>query len=474
MRILLRKLLIRTRQTIEEVSFSESVTFLYGPVSTGKSTIARMVDYCFGGELERTPAIQQEWVSAQLSVALGEHECILERGAHDNQTVRVTWTSATGNSESLNAPLVPQPSSLVADDVYTLSDLVFYLCGVSPIKVRQRTRDPNSPLVRLSIRDLFWYCYLEQTHLDSSFFRLEDPFRGRKSQDAMRFFTGLHSERLSQLETDYAKTLDDQRVKREAVVQVRAFMQRFELGSEIDLAAQLEQVRSELAAVESRRAQLEEARTAATHPSDLLRQQLRKSGAEIADVLQAIGETKEALDEQRALRAEFITAKLKAERIGLATEILESVRYEHCPECGANISGRQASDSQCGLCGSDRTTNTPSLESEALRRDLNDRIDQLADSIARREREIARLKRQLPQLQQQKREQDQQLQRELARYDSAYVESIRAVEREMATLEERIKSVQHLQQLPQAIDDLEQQAGALQGQVDLLRSLIVD
>src|SRR5690606_20735232 len=122
------------------------------------------------------------------------------RAATDTQYVRATWSNAAG-ADSVNAPLDAQATTIVEDaEVYNLSDLVFYLCGVTPIKVRQRARDPESALVRLSIRDIWWYCYLEQTHLDSSFFHLEDPFKGRKSQDALRFFTGLHSERLSQLE----------------------------------------------------------------------------------------------------------------------------------------------------------------------------------------------------------------------------------------------------------------------------------
>jgi hypothetical protein len=32
----------------------------------------------------------------------------------------------------------------------------------------------KSQLVRLSIHDMFWYCYLDQDSMDSSFFRLED------------------------------------------------------------------------------------------------------------------------------------------------------------------------------------------------------------------------------------------------------------------------------------------------------------
>lgn len=97
-------LVVRTRQTTEEIRFSETVTFLYGPVGTGKSTVARLVDYCFGGDLERTPAIQQEFVSVVLGAKLGEYECTFERGAEDAEAVRVTWTSGEDDFGSVNAP----------------------------------------------------------------------------------------------------------------------------------------------------------------------------------------------------------------------------------------------------------------------------------------------------------------------------------------------------------------------------------
>jgi hypothetical protein len=96
MNVRLRRLALRTRQTIEEVTFATAVTFLYGPVSTGKSTVARLIDFCFGGDLERTPAIQQEFVSVELSILLGSNECTIERGAFDTQSVRVTWARGRG------------------------------------------------------------------------------------------------------------------------------------------------------------------------------------------------------------------------------------------------------------------------------------------------------------------------------------------------------------------------------------------
>ncbi|MFN9631221.1 MAG: ATP-binding protein, partial [Cyanobacteriota bacterium] len=210
MNIKLNTLQIRTRQTVEIIHFSQAVTFIYGPIGTGKSTVARLVDFCFGGDLEQTPAIQQEFVSVVLGAKLGANDCTFERGSEDTQSVRVSWSREDQSLGSANAPLSAGDAPLIGDKVFNLSDLLFYLCDVEPIRVLQRSRDPDSPMIRLSFRDVWRYCYLDQAHLDSSFFRLEDPFRGRKSQDAMRFFTGLHSERLSSLQSRLYRALSEQ------------------------------------------------------------------------------------------------------------------------------------------------------------------------------------------------------------------------------------------------------------------------
>ena len=434
--------------------------------------MARLVDYCLGGDLEWTPAIQQEFVAAELSLTLGAYDCTIERSAVDTQAVRVSWSGPGDEVGSLNAPLRAQDPPLVETAaVHNFSDLVFHLCGTAPIKVRRRRSDPESPLIRLSLRDIWTYCYLDQLHLDSSFYRLEDPFRGRKSQDAMRFFTGLHSDRLSQLETELFGALDDQRAKREAVEQIRAFMSRFELGSELDVTGQITEVMEQLASAEQRRAALESTRRAEIHPTDALREQLRRLSAEVEELQVALADSEESIAEQVALKAELITAKVKAERADQAGRILEGVSYERCPECGTDVSNRTVEDNRCRLCGnpSDQEEQ-PSLELEALRRDLNGRIDELTDSVRRRRQAAARTRRQLQTAQRTKQASDARLQEELAVYDSAFVESIRGVERDVATLTERLRSLRRLQEMPQAITALEEQSGSLQGRIDVLRS----
>ncbi len=476
MNIRLKNLVLHTRKTVERIEFSPSVTFIHGPIGKGKSTVARLVDYCLGGKLERTPAIRHEFVAAELSLVLGCHDCLIERGSEDTQGVRLTWSAMNDVYGSVFAPFRAEEERLIEADVYNFSDLFFFLCGITPIKVRQRLRDPDSPLVRLSIRDIWRYCYLDQTHLDSSFFKLEDAQRGRKSQDAMRFITGLHSDRLDQIEMELVSTLDEQRSKRATVLQIREMMKRFEFGTESDIDSKIRQAELELAKSQSKRTSLELLRTVQTHPTDSLRDELRQLGTDIENRRQSLLDSIEALDQQQSLRAEFITAKTKSARADQAIKILDGVSYQRCPECGNDISYRKNETDFCRLCHccTHNSSITANAEQEIFRRDLNERIDQITDAIRRRKFEVDRARRQIILLENQKNLLDQQLQNELARYDSAFIESIRGVERDIAMLSERISSLKSLQQMPLAINSLEVEAGALQGRIDLLRSSIAD
>ena len=91
MKIILDQLQVQTKQSNERIGFSDTITYIYGPVGKGKSTLARLIDYCFGGDLENTPAIQQEFVSATLYAQFGSYKCTLERSANDTSAVRLTW-----------------------------------------------------------------------------------------------------------------------------------------------------------------------------------------------------------------------------------------------------------------------------------------------------------------------------------------------------------------------------------------------
>ena len=139
---------------------------------------------------------------------------------------------------------------------------------------------------------------------------------------------------------------------------------------------------------------------------------------------------------------------------------------------GTKTTARIVDARQCTLCLSslESLVQDLSTEGETVRRDLNERIDQIEDSIERRERAVRRSGRELDVLRSKKRQLDGRLQRDVERYDSAFVDGIRELEREGATFVERRRFLEKLKEMRMAVGELVNAAGALQGKVDNLRS----
>ncbi len=476
MRFSFSSLELTCRKSVERVDFARQVTFIHGPVGTGKSSIARLIDFCLGGNLLRTAALRNELLVARLTAKIGESSVVFEREADNDVSARVSW-EGSGEVGSEIFPLDAGPNPVFFPDVYTLSDLLFHFAGVPPIKVRKSKRDPDSPLVRLSFRDVMWYCYLRQEDLDSSFFQMEHPYKRNKSIDVMRFVVGFHSERLNELEQQYAQTSDNLQASRTSAVQIRSFLRRFELGSDVGIDEQLQETEHALAAAEPKRNQVEAAHLLNTHAIDPLRHQLQELTRALGRDEAALADLEERISDQESLRAELVSAKVKTVRTDAAQSILAGVQFTKCPQCGNPINdNRFSSPDACNLCG--QRTPAQNLDdvvvTEVLRGDLNARIDELNALLKKHKEEHRKQKARVEIKRQEKIEQDRELTRQLEQYDSAFVSQVRAIDREIAELQERQRQLQKLAELPRALKDMERKAGELEGDLRNIRAAIED
>lgn len=335
MRVALRKLEVVTKQTVETVLFT-AVTFLHGPVGSGKSTVARLIDFCFGGDLIETPALQSEFVAARLFATIGDSEVVFERDRLSSSAARVTWRSsapgyATEHPRSVLAPFSGERGVELLEGVVgieNLSDLIFHLANVRPIRVRKNKRDADAKLVRLSFRDLLFYCYLDQDNLDSSFFAFDHPFKKQKSIDAMRFFVGFYSERLNDQEQRLYRAIEEQRTKRSMADQLSSLFKDLKFSNQAELEFQLyalsqnrTKIRAELEVVEGRRSKQ-------SHPLDGLRSRLRELAERVNAEEESLASLNEKVLRRESLKAELVTAKVKALRARAAQRVLSQVEFQ--------------------------------------------------------------------------------------------------------------------------------------------------
>jgi hypothetical protein len=466
-------LTIQCRESKEVIAFSPQVTFFHGQTGSGKSSIARMIDFCLGGDLEKTPAVRKEVISVSLDAQLGQTRCVLERESLESNNLHVSWTDTSGQEHHLSAPLRPASTPILGDNVFNVSDLIFHFCGVTPIKVRKSKSDDGSPLIRLSFRDIMWYCYLDQNHLDSSFYRLKEPIVEAKSRDVMRFIVGFYTEHLQELEIGLEVLLRERDGKIETTKQMRQFLDRLGYGTEQQIRDEINSTKRQLQEAEQKRAAIQDDFQVNTHFADTLRQQLRVMSDTLDDEERVLSELERRVSDQNALRAELTSARVKLARQESASVVLQRVEFAACPLCGTPIDPTpESGSSRCPLCKCDPSQRPAGIEAEhaeEAKRDLEGRIEELTESIERAKRALRKQVGRVERLKAEKAMLDQRLVRELHDYDSAFVAEVRELDRQVATLLERLKGLERMKTLPEAIEQLLREIDQSKGEEERIR-----
>lgn len=451
----------------EVLDLRHQVLFFHGQISAGKSTIARIIDFCLGGTLEMTIALQREFISSTLAARVGKHDVLFERSANSD-AIQVSWKNDDLESATVLAPIQSRKGEIWPGGIETFSDLMFLLLGIEPLRVKRSKIDEDSPLIRLSFRNFMWYCYLEQEHLDSSFYRLEDPIRANSSKDVMRFVFGYYSEKLSKLESQLEACKTERGRKLGTANELRAFLQRFGYGSMEAIEQEIISMKRELEEETGKRSVLEQNYQVETHSSDDLRESIRKLIPSIESQEQSITDLKERIGEQKSLRAELFASKFKLAKVESANQVFSNVKFDLCPACGTKVSVNTTGES-CYLCHQVVATDAELPLAEGMRLDIDGRLTEIELSIRQHEVVLQAQEKKLRNLLEQKRGLDMELQSQLRHYDSAFLSRFREVDRNIATIEERLKGFEKIKLMPAEIGNLEQEADQLHAQESRLK-----
>lgn len=446
MNVRLQQLDLRFRKATVTIPFSPQLTFVHGQVGTGKSSIARLVDWCLGDEMDYTPALEDELVSANLHLQLADHAVLIQRNREDKTHVRLSWSISGEEPESESVKLQGSAEDWDPATPQSLSDYLFHLSGLTPLRVPRSRKRKDSPLQRLSFRDFLAFCYLPQENLNVSLLRFGEAFKERKSEDVMRAILGLFSELQQQLQAKSDALLQQSNRLSDQADQVTEFLDRLEIDSLADLENLLAAARRELALARQARSSIGAQKLPIGHPSEALREQLRALDKDLAARRQGLADVEERIERDQRLRAELITTQLKQARANVAVEILSGVKYGHCPQCGSVV-GPPSDDNHCHLCRSDLSDGLPSVPDEASEADLEARVDELAESVERHRAAKARELRHLRDREAVREELDTQLVEVLREYESKRLGTVREVERRVAlarTQVERLEAADRL------------------------------
>ncbi|MFR3214858.1 MAG: hypothetical protein ACLTWE_16135 [Dysgonomonas mossii] len=436
----------------EVIDLSHHITFFHGKVSSGKSSIARIIDFCIGGDLEKTPAINSEFLSSKLYLSIENFDVILER-RKEQETILVTWQDNDDVFYRVSAPISPSKTTIYNDDIFCLSDLLFYLNGIKAPRIAKNSFSDSS-YERLSFRNFMWYCYLKQEHLDSSFYRFDAPILRRNSKEVLRFVLGFFTENLNQYEIDLSKTREKRKVKESTKTELINFLDKYQFSA-FDIEKQLNETKKQLLDANSKKQNMQKGYLEETHASDRTRIKIIKIKDKVEELEKTIRDLELKISQQKSLESELISSKFKVERTDVANNMFSGISFEKCPCCGKILIKRK--DDECIVCGTKKLTNNiDELEKfQVIKIDLESRISDLENSIDLHEIELKNKLRLLDKAQKDKINLDKKLKDELSVYESIYLSNLTEIESEISTYKERIKNLQQLSILPKEIEEIQ-------------------
>jgi hypothetical protein len=433
MRLTLKKLHLSLHKSIERIDLP-SVIYFYGPIGSGKSSIGRLIDFCLGGSYDWTPALQAEMVSAALEMSVNDVPVTLHRDKDSNQLM-AAWQEAEETLQVLIPAKKGTAEVLPDSGVAVLSDLLFHLAGEETPYVRRRKGTPDEKLERLSFRDLFRFCYLDQEGMDNVFFRLDSdnyPIRA-KSVDALRYVLGYRTEQVAELEVQLQEVREQRMGLLSGAQALAKALMDAGLDSITAYDAKIESTKAEIDRAREAAQTARQQRSPAPHAAEELRAHARRLAQELIALEQAAADIDLRIGELERHTNELQMLSVRFQRTASARMILGGVDFAVCPRCTQTLPGREAG--LCAVCGQPEhiTDAEGALSESVVNEDLRARQVELKETLARMRTQKRAIQLRATEISAERSAADRSLEARLKDYDSAFLSQALQHERAVAS-----------------------------------------
>jgi hypothetical protein len=334
--ILIEKLIIVGRNKNYIVPFSSGLNIIYGDSDTGKSSILNIIDYLLGAtEVDMYPELEMNGLYCLLQVKLNEKVYTIKRDLFETSAFIEVFNAEIENMESIYPrEYGPNYKKIGPDGFY--SDFLLQALNIPIIKVRQAPTKDDSSQVRMSFRDIFKYCYLDQDDVGSKNVLDNKNFsQYTKVKQTFKFIHKLLDTQIADLEEEVGKKSAQKRSKEESYNYISSFFRETQFGSIESLFDQLESINSEIETVQEDIISITSNMTSDTKQFDEIRQTIQQFQDKINSRMNEKRTKETQLEQKKRLKKNYELDKEKLESSLRITKKLSHSQIHHvdCPIC---------------------------------------------------------------------------------------------------------------------------------------------
>lgn len=339
--ILLRKLVLVGTRKNYEVSFRKGLNIVYGDSDTGKSSILNLIDYSLGAKAVYSyPELQEVGKYVLLELKLNGKVYTIRRDINDSGKDIEVYSASIGDIDDV-FPKVYYAHSNKKGELEYFSEFLLENLGVSNVKIKKAPTKENSEMSRLSFRDIFKYCYLNQDSVGSkSILDSNNWSVGTKNQEVFKYLFNLLDSNISQIQ----KELSDARVQRDKVIEeykmISSFLRNAQLEGYETLLNTRNQIDNDIYHVQQEISNLNLKMISESGDHDQLRQDIAEHDSLLQDSISQYEVNELHIKNNIILKKEYLVDVQKIEAsLEVAQKVVESTQHTFsCPLCSTSVS----------------------------------------------------------------------------------------------------------------------------------------
>lgn len=219
--ILINQLILVGNRKEYPIPFHPGVNIIYGDADTGKSSILDIINYMLGkASLDLYDEVETSVDHGILDVEFNGINYIIKREIHKpSRPVEVYQSTYKDIDKSF-----PKKYKLKPEDSYessgVYSDFILNVLNLPNIKVKKSPNRDDSDLSRLSFRDIFKYCYLNQDDVGSKRILDIGSYSETKTKQTFKYIHNLLDTNIADIESEISflkKDFDEKSKKYKSV-----------------------------------------------------------------------------------------------------------------------------------------------------------------------------------------------------------------------------------------------------------------
>jgi DNA repair exonuclease SbcCD ATPase subunit len=346
--ILIKQLIVVGIRKNYTVTFNAGVNIIYGDSATGKSSILDLIDYLMGAKkFDLYPEIISAAKYAVLDVELNEVRYSIKRDIFDySKPIEVypcSFSEIDGYAAKKYLPNFSSNSKYADMDYF--SNFMLEALNLTKIKIKEAPTKDDSNMVRLSFRDIFKFCYVNQDDLGSKkYFKSDNYSLNIKRIEVFKYLFNALDDQISKLEQDISDKISNKTSIEKKFELVSEFLRESEFGSMTNLDSEVTKTDENIESIRQQVVQLNSKITGDSEVYRAIKSTINEIQLEKKSILLQLSEAESNIDRFTRLHNEYLNdiskfnSSLEARsKIG---EIQEDVVL--CPVCDGDLYVDQA------------------------------------------------------------------------------------------------------------------------------------